>query len=79
MQFRVTLSGPAPDLGVLEQALLDSDPSALVDIEPISRVLRIATVLDHSSLRTALDRGGLPLGAAQLEQVPSECCGGCGG
>ncbi len=78
-QFRVPLSGPAPDLRVLERAVQEADPSALLDIEPISRVLRISTLLDERGLLPALDRGGLPVGAAQLERVPSECCGGCGG
>ncbi len=78
-QFRISLSGTAPDLQVLEDALQDADPSVLLDIEPFSRVLRISTLLDERSLLPALGRGGLPIAAAQLERVPSECCGGCGG
>jgi len=78
-QFRIPLSGPAPDLQLLEDALQDADPSVLLDIEPLSRVLRISTLLDEHSLLPALGRGGLPVSAAQLERVPSECCGGCGG
>ncbi len=78
-QFRVSLSGPTPNLQVLEEALLEADPSVLLDIEPLSRVLRISTLLDEHGLLPALGRGGLPIGAAQLERVPSECCGGCGG
>lgn len=78
-QFRVSLSGPAPNLQVLEQALQDADPSVLLDIEPLSRVLRISTLLDEHGLLLALGRGGFPISATQLERVPSECCGGCGG
>jgi len=78
-QFRIPLSGPAPDLQLLEHALQDADPSVLLDIEPLSRVLRISPLLDEHSLLPALGRGGLPVSAAQLERVPSECCGGCGG
>lgn len=78
-QFRIPLSGPAPDLQVLEQALLDADPSALVDIEPLGRVLRISTLLDEHGLLPALGQGGFAIAAAQVERVPSECCGGCGG
>jgi len=78
-QFRIPLSGPAPDLQLLEDALQDAYPSVLLDIEPLSRVLRISTLLDEHSLLPALGRGGLPVSAAQLERVPSECCGGCGG
>ena len=79
MQFRVPLSGQVPDLRVVERMLLASDPSALLDIAPIGRVLRITTLLDGQGLLAALDRGGLPVDAARLECGPSGCCGGCGG
>ena len=78
-QFRVSLSGPTPNLQVLEEALLEADPSVLLDIEPLSRVLRISTLLDEHGLLPALSRGGFPISATQLERVPAECCGGCGG
>jgi len=78
-QFRISLPAQAPDLQKLEQALQNVDPSVLVDIEPFTRVLRISTQLDERSLLPALGQGGLPVAATQLERVPSECCGGCGG
>ncbi len=57
-QFRIPLSGPAPDLQLLEDALQDADPSVLLDIEPLSRVLRISTLLDEHSLLPAPGRTG---------------------
>ena len=71
-QFRVSLSGPAPNLQVLEQALQDADPSVLLDIEPLSRVLRISTLLDEHGLLPALSRGGFPISATQLSSTVSE-------
>lgn len=78
-QFRISLPAQAPDLQKLEQALQNVDPSALVDIEPFTRVLRISTQLDERGLLPALGQGGLVVAVTQLERVPSECCGGCGG
>jgi hypothetical protein len=77
MQFRIHLLGTPIDVAAVEDALLDRDPSALLDLD--DGVLRVATQLGDAGLLAALAAGGCPVGDPQLERVPSECCGGCGG
>ena len=77
MQYRIHLLGTPIDPAAIEDALLERDPSALLDLD--GGVLRVATQLDDAGLLAALARGGCPVGEPQLERVPSECCGGCGG
>lgn len=79
MQYRLPLSGDTPRLPMIEAALLDADPSAIADIDLMSASLRIATQLDHDSLLDVVRGAGVAIGAGELEQLPSECCGGCGG
>ena len=77
MEFHIELSGPAPDLGAVEDALLAVDPSALVDIDPASPTLRIATSVDAQQLVILLGHAGYPVAPRQVTQLPSICCGGC--
>jgi len=79
MQFRIHTPGAAPDLDAVENALLSVDPAALVDIEPATRTLRIAATVHDSELLAVMSRAGMPVTLEQIEHVPSECCGGCGG
>lgn len=79
MQFRIPLPETAPSLPALEQALLDADPTGLLDVDESGRVLRVSTLLDVPDLVASLERGGLAAAADAVERVPSECCGGCGG
>ena len=78
MEFHITLPGPI-DPGALEHALHASDPSALVDIDPASGALRVASSLDATQLVAALNHAGYPVHRAQVTPAPSICCGGCGG
>ena len=78
MEFHITMPGPI-DPGALEHALQASDPSAIVDIDPASRALRVASSLDATQLVAVLNSAGYPLHRAQVTQAPSICCGGCSG
>jgi hypothetical protein len=79
MEFHIELSGPAPDLGAVEDAILAVDPSALVDIAPASPTLRIATSVDARQLVVLLGQAGYSVAPQQVTQLPSICCGGCSG
>lgn len=78
MEFHITMPGPI-DPGAMEHALQASDPSALVDLDPGTGVLRVAAMLDVIQLVSALNRAGYPVHRAQVMQAPTICCGGCGG
>ena len=78
MEFHITMPGPI-DPGAIEHALHGSDPSALVDIDPGTQLLRVAASLDVVQLLDVLHRAGYPVHRAQIAQVPTICCGGCSG
>ena len=79
MEYHIDISGPAPDLVAVEDALLSADPSALVDIDPASSKLRVATSVDARQLAVLLGQAGYPVTPEQITQLPSICCGGCSG
>ena len=79
MEYHIDISGPAPDLVAVEDALLSADPSALVDIDPASPKLRVATSVDARQLAVLLGQAGYPVTPEQITQLPSICCGGCSG
>jgi len=78
MQY--TLTHPAlPDLATLEHALSSLDPAMLLDFDARGRTLRLSTCATHAELSAALQAAGVGDAASELMQLPSECCGGCGG
>lgn len=79
MEYHIQISGPEPDLVAVEDALLAADPAALVDIDPASPTLRVATSVDARQLVALLGEAGYPVTPAQVVQLPSICCGGCSG
>lgn len=79
MQFKIRMTGPKPDVGAIEHAIREIDPSALVDIDPADQKLRVAASIDAAHLLVLMGQAGYPAAQDQLERVPSECCGGCGG
>lgn len=79
MQYRIHGPIAASGLAAIEASLTMEDPAALIDLDAGGRLLRIATSLPHQALHSALLRAGCAVEPAQVESVPSECCGGCGG
>ena len=79
MQFRISLASPLCNLPAIEAALYAADPAAGVDLVRAGTQLRVASVLDAPQLRRLLAGVGIDVDPAQVESVPSECCGGCGG
>lgn len=80
MQYTVTQIPQGFDLGVVTEMLTVFDPAAVVDIDDSGSTLRLSTVLGTAELVPLLKAAGVPIAARSgVEQVPSECCGGCGG
>lgn len=79
MQFAVKLAGITPDIDAVRQVLHEADPSAMADIEPNGQTLRIASSLETDQLSTLITQSGHPVSESDIQRLPSECCGGCGG
>lgn len=79
MKFNIKTNGKAVDVFVIEQALTKIDPSALIDIDRTNASLRVSTCLDDSELSSLMTEAGYPVSTFDVQGIPSECCGGCGG
>ncbi len=79
MRYRLPLTDRTPQLSAIENALLDADPSAIAGFDLMSASLRISTMLDHGGLFDVVRTVGIEIEPEELERLPSECCGGCGG
>lgn len=79
MKFNIKTDGHAIDVYVIEQALIQADPAAVIDIDRTSSSLRVSTCLDDVELMSLIANAGFPIPAANLQGVPSDCCGGCSG
>jgi hypothetical protein len=79
MEFHIRTQGVKPDLNAINSALIELDPMAVADIGPDGTSLRVAVELSSPELIALLMRAGYPVDWRQLEQVPSVCCGACGG
>ena len=79
MEFHIKTRGVKPDLNAINSALLEFDPMAVADIDPDGASLRVAVELSSPELVALLVRAGYPVDWWQLKQVPSVCCGACGG
>jgi hypothetical protein len=78
MQYLIAATSNIAGLDGIADRLNDLDPSALVDVDTAGR-LRISTLLPDAEVLLALGLAGLFVAPADLERLPSECCGGCGG
>lgn len=79
MEFHIKTRGVKPDLDAINHALVEIDPMAVADIDAADASLRVAAELSSPELLALLTRAGYPVDWRQLEQVPSVCCGACGG
>ena len=79
MEYHVEWLDTAPSFQVIEDAILDSDPSASVDIDGASQILRVAGSLATVELIAVLHQAGYPVTAKQVVALPSFCCGECSG
>ncbi|MEZ5464396.1 MAG: hypothetical protein R3F22_04015 [Lysobacteraceae bacterium] len=79
MEFHVQLRSRSTPLAAIEAQLLQVDPAAVIDIDPLNPLLRIATLIESPALVNLLNKAGLDVSAADIRQLPSTCCGGCSG
>lgn len=79
MKFNIKTHGHAIDVSVIEQALIQADPAAMIDLDQATSSLRVSSCLDDAELLSLMTNAGFPIPSANFEGVPSECCGGCGG
>ena len=79
MKFNIKTHGHAIDVSVIEQALIKADPAAMIDLDKTTSLLRVSSCLDDAELLSLMTDAGFPIPSANIEGVPSECCGGCGG
>lgn len=79
MEFHVTVPGATPDPTAIANLVCAVDPAALVDLDPSSETLRVATTLHGDQLAALIRKAGYPVAPQQIVQLPSVCCGGCSG
>jgi len=79
MKFKISTHGFAIDVSVIEQALKQVDPAAMIDLEKTSSSLRVSTCLDDAELLNLISTAGYPIPSKNLQGIPSDCCGGCSG
>ncbi|HOV97218.1 MAG TPA: hypothetical protein PK789_10730 [Thermomonas sp.] len=77
MEYRVTLATAAPNLAVIDDAIRDADPAALVDQDPADGTLRVTAWINAEELAAVLAQAGIA--ATRVELQPSVCCGDCSG
>jgi len=77
MEFNVVINTRTANLARIDEALREIDPAALVDAK--AGGLRIAGAFDVATLQNVLHDAGCDIAEQAIEQLPSACCGGCGG
>ena len=78
MEFHVRSARPLPPLAVIEDALQQLDPAAVVDLDP-TQGLRVNAALGEQELVALLNRLGGEVRPDEAVRQPSVCCGGCSG
>lgn len=79
MEFHIALTKSSPEPDVVQHAMSDIDPGALVALDMSGLVMRISSWVPVEDLITVLDRTGWTVKPEQVAQLPSICCGGCSG
>jgi hypothetical protein len=79
MEFHIALTEGAAEPGVIENAMFDIDPTAVVDLDMSGLVLRISSYVTVADLIVVLRQTGWVVTPEQVVQLPTICCGGCGG
>lgn len=79
MEFHIALTDASPRPDVIQDAMYDIDPAALVDLDMSGLVMRISSYVPVGDLIGVLQRTGWPVQPEQVVQLPSICCGGCSG
>lgn len=78
MQYTLNTHG-APDMAAIERAIVELDPSALLDFDASNSMVRISSLATEAELLDCLRKTGAGIATGEFVRLPSECCGGCGG
>lgn len=79
MEFHIALTDTAPDAMQVQDAMFDVDPAAVVDLDTSGLIMRISSTATAEDLVQVLQTTGWSVTAKEVVQLPSICCGGCGG
>lgn len=79
MKFSIRTNGRPVDVASVEHALLSADPAAMIDLDGLNNLLRVSTYLDGAELQSLITDAGFSVPLGDVELLPSDCCGGCGG
>lgn len=79
MEFHIALSEASPDPSVIQEALFDIDPTAVADLDMSGLVMRVSSSATAADVIEVIRGTGWPVAAENVVQLPSICCGGCGG
>jgi hypothetical protein len=79
MEYAIPVRQGLPEPEALESALHAVDPAAVVDRDPASGALRVASVVGIGELAELVTNAGCDIAPAQITRIPSICCGGCSG
>jgi len=79
MEFSLRIAGRVPDLVAIGRELAAVDPSVLFDLAANGQSVRISTVATAQELLDCLHAAGVDAAIDDIAQLPSVCCGGCGG
>ena len=77
MEFRIRLATATPDVAAINDVLQSVDATAYVDIDPVDHSLRVTAWLEGEDITSLLTNSGHCV--REIRQLPSICCGGCGG
>ncbi|TAL82449.1 MAG: hypothetical protein EPN74_17155 [Rhodanobacter sp.] len=79
MEFHIAVSDTSPAPAIVQDALFDLDPTAVVDLDMSGLVLRVSSSTTAVDLIEVLRQLGWAVAPEQVAQLPSICCGGCSG
>lgn len=79
MEFHVDGLPSSVDMPTITDAIQGIDPAALVDLDPATGALRVNAAMSAADLTAAIGSTGQDMGGLLVMQLPSNCCGGCGG
>ncbi|MEO6227950.1 MAG: hypothetical protein ABIO61_08890 [Thermomonas sp.] len=79
MEFHVDGLSAAANVSAITDAINNIDPAALVDIDPSTGALRVNASMSADDLTSAIGSTGQAADGLLVMQMPSHCCGGCGG
>ena len=79
MEFHIALTDASPDPSVIQDALFDVDPTAVADLDMSGLVLRVSSSATVADVIEVIRGTGWAVAPEQVVQLPSICCGGCGG